>query len=206
MTYSCPRCGKNYSTKLNDTWLIVCDKCPSKVFGSAALPDSYFTMVDDWSAIQIGTTGKYKDKSFEVTGRIRLQMKADYRNLWCATYGDKTLWISQSLESIGFFTTSFEKYPIEFYRPNAGMYIEFSDRVKLKCETVEPCISIRYEGEVARFPYPMGNFILIQASNSSGNTVLVCRKDDLDLQFLWGELKLLNTISFERIREFNEWK
>lgn len=206
MIQSCPHCGRLNSQKLRDTWLMVCAQCHRQAWGSVALKEDLFEMPDDWSLIQIGSTGKYKDKPFEITGRVRLQMQNDFRNLWCATYEDKTLWISQSLESLGFFSTSFDKYPVTFYRPHASSYIAFSDRINLKCEIVEQCLSVKFEGEIARFPFPSTNFLFIQASNASGNTMLVLHQNDNAIQFLWGELGLVNSVSFEKTRQFDEWK
>jgi hypothetical protein len=193
MVHGCPQCGHLTTQKLRDTWLVVCSQC------NESIPD-------DWSTIQIGSTGMYKEKTFKITGRVRLQMQNDFRNLWCAIYDDRTLWISQSLESIGFFKTSFDAYPAEFSNPIAGTYIVFSNKIKLKCELVEPCIGVKFEGEIARFPFPEGDFTFIQASNKEGNTMLVAQQNNGNIQFLWGELSLVNAFSFENKREFNDWK
>ncbi len=206
MLQGCPHCGKVNPKKLQDTWLIVCSQCHRQAWGNETQKEDLFEMPEDWSTIQIGSTGTYKGNAFEITGRVRLQMHNDFRNLWCATYGDKTLWISQSLESLGFFTTAFSNYPMPFFRPHAEMYIAFSERINLKCETSEYCIKVRFEGEVARFPYPKNKFLFIQASNASGNTALVLHKSNDEIQFLWGELGLVNAVEFDKTRQFDEWK
>jgi hypothetical protein len=206
MQSTCPYCGQTYTHLLNDTWLIVCSNCSHEITNVAIKDPEAFNMPDDWSAIQIGTTGRYKGQSFTITGRIRFQMKNDFRNLWCARYDDKTIWIGQSLESIGFFTPPFAPYPYQFENLRAGVFVEFTDKIKLKCEMLESCVDIRYEGEVLEFPFPNADVVMFQASNTLGNTVLIFSNRKGRLHFLWGELMLVNGVSLENVRTFTEWE
>src|SRR5258705_5115774 len=201
----CTHCGRSYIHQLNDAWLIVCANCSHQIMGVGIRYPEAFNMLDDWSAIQIGTTGKYKDQSFTITGRVRFQMKNDFRNLWCARYGDKTIWIGQSLESIGFFTPPFAPYPYQFENLRAGVFVEFSDKIKLKCELLESCFDIRYEGEISEFPFPNVDVMMIQASNAAGNTVLIVSNRHGRLHFLWGEVMLVYGVSFDNTKKFAEW-
>lgn len=60
MVTNCPHCGKSYQHQLTDAWLIVCPNCHRQIT-SIELEDHHaLTMPDDWSAIQIGTTGVIK--------------------------------------------------------------------------------------------------------------------------------------------------
>lgn len=206
MHTNCPHCGKRYDHQLNDAWLIVCPSCHQEITSVGIKDDKAFHMPDDWSVIQIGTTGTYKGQSFIVCGRIRFQMKYDFRNLWCARYGDKTIWIGQSLESVGYFTPPFAPYPYQFENIRAGLFIEFSDKIKLKCEMIESCLSVHYEGEIAEYPFPDARVAIIQASNTAGNTVLIFTNPGGRQHFLWGELMLVYGVSFENVRTFAEWE
>jgi hypothetical protein len=205
MQIYCPNCGRGYTQKLKETWLVVCDTCHHLVKGSGIEPDQ-LNMPDDWSTIQVGTTGLYKNQNFTIMGRIRLQMKNDFRNLWCAQYGQEIMWIGQSLESIGFFTPPFAPFPHSFGKIRAGVNIEFSERIKLKCELVENCIGLQYEGEVSDFPFPKGNFTLIQAGNAIGNTVLIFYENPNSIQFLWGEVMLVYGVTFNNTKTWSQWE
>lgn len=164
-------------------------------------------MPDDWSAIQLGTRGFYKKKEFIIAGRARIQMSTDYINLWSAQYAEGPLWIGQSLEKVGFFASVFTPYPQDWYKdPRAGIPLAFSDSIKLKCELVEPCIDLRFEGELFRFPFTRPNFKFVQASNAQGNTVFVMTDSTTRTEFLWGELVIPESVKFSFTREFNEWK
>lgn len=164
-------------------------------------------MPDDWSAIQIGTTGFYKNKNFTIVGRARLQMNTDYINLWCAHVQDGPLWIGQSMEKIGFFASVFTPYPEGRYKEtNAGLMIDFSDTIRLKCELVEPCIDLRIEGELQRLPFTRPGFKFVQASNNKGNTVFVLANSNKQAEFLWGEVMLWDAVKLSNTREFHDWK
>ena len=206
MNASCPQCGRNHIAQLDSTWIITCTNCKRLVHGDASITDAHCAMPDDWSAIQIGSKVMYQDKLHSVLGRARLQMKSDFLNLWCATYNGNELWIGQSLEKIGFFDSAFSPYPTQKYKePRAGLFIEFSEAIKLKCELVEECVDIHFEGEMGRLPFH-NNFLFIQANNVQGNTALVFSASKERTEFLWGEIKLVGSIKFENTRQFNEWK
>jgi hypothetical protein len=207
MNYSCPLCGQSIATKLNHTWLLTCTDCNHPVFGLEDIKKENCFVPDDWSLIQIGSKLMYKEKLHTIIGRARLQMQSDFLNLWCATYNGNALWIGQSLEKIGFFDSSFSSYPEGKYKePRAGLYIDFSETIKLKCELVEKCIDLRFEGELERLPFVQSKFLFIQASNVQGNTVLVFSEGKNKVEFLWGEMKIVGSGKFENTRQFNEWK
>lgn len=205
MQSTCPACGRYYTHQLNDSWLIVCTNCHQQITDRNIRDKSEFDMPDDLSTIQIGTTGIYKGQSFLITGRIRFQLKTDFRNLWCARYGDKTIWIGQSLESLGFFTPPFLEYAYDFSGLRAGVYLEFTDTIKLKCEMLEPCIGVHYEGEISRFPFLNTKVTLIQATNAKGNTALIFKSQSEGLYYLWGELMLVYGYKFENVKKWSEW-
>lgn len=144
-------------------------------------------------------------QSFLITGRIRFQMKDNFRNLWCAQYGDKTIWIGQSLESVGFFTPPFAPYPYEFEDIRAGIFIKFTNEIKLKCEMIEPCVDMKFEGEISEFPFPNAKITTIQGSNSSGNTMLIFSNNAGRFHFLWGEFMLVYGYKFDNVRQWTEW-
>jgi hypothetical protein len=162
-------------------------------------------MPDDWSAIQVGSKVMFNNQLHTVIGRARLQMKSDFLNLWCATYNGNILWIGQSLEKIGFFASTFTPFPERYEAINAGMMIEFGDKIRLKCELVERCIDIRYEGELDRLPFSDSKFLFVQASNIQSNTVLIFSNKADVTEFLWGEMKIVGSIKFENTKQFNEW-
>ena len=207
MILNCPHCGRSITTRLKEPWLVTCTNCKALVSGQVNLSEEVFGMPDDWSSIQIGTKGQYKQKEFVVVGRARLQMPTDFINLWCAQHADGPLWIGQSLEKIGFFSSIFAPYPPDRYRETrAGLMIDFSDTIRLKCELFDVCVAVHFEGELFRLPFSRKGFKFVQASNAQGNTVFVLTDSNNQTEFLWGELMLPDTVKLSNTREFSEWK
>ncbi|GHN02409.1 hypothetical protein WSM22_38980 [Cytophagales bacterium WSM2-2] len=205
MQSTCPNCGRYHTHVLNDTWLIVCANCRHQVTNRDIRDSNAFNMPDDLSTIQIGTTGLYRGKSFTISGRIRFQLKTDFRNLWCASYDDRTIWIFQSLESIVFCDSRFAINEYQFEGLRAGAYMDFTDSIKLKCEMMEPCVDVHYEGEISRFPLPNTRLTLIQASSPSFNTALIFKNKSGELHYLWGEMMLVYGYKFENLKAWTEW-
>jgi len=208
--YSCPQCGRSVQRKLKDSALVLCTNCNAKVFGEMEIPAESHGVPDDLSLIQIGSKGKYLSKKFEIVGRIRMQMKDDFRSLWCALYDDDknpTLWICQSLESIAFAADTFKLFPPKSdIGLEAGGSVVFGDRVKLNVGFVSRPMSIHYEGEIARFPRPDGDFIFVHASNQSNTALVICVNKSLDnTEMLWAQTKELGDVQFENTRKFDEW-
>lgn len=209
-TYTCPNCGKAAQRKLKDTALLLCPNCSGKAYGTIDIPEGSNGVPDDLSLIQIGSTGKYQNKKFEIVGRVRIETKDDFRSLWCATYDDEqnpTLWICQCLDSISFAAGSFNSFPPKSdLELKAGGKIVFGDRLKLFVTFVSKCESIHYEGEIAKFPKPDGNFLFIQGSNNSNTVLVVCIDESLrDTEMLWAETKQLGEVHFENTRKFDDW-
>jgi hypothetical protein len=203
MTYTCPGCGKMYSPQLTDTWVLLCNDCGGVVLGDKNLPGK---IPNDWSVIQIGSAGHWKGVPFKILGRVRLQLKDDFKNLWCAQYENKTLWIAQSLESVAFYPPPFAPFPDELNKPRSNHSIKFSSNTELKCEFIEQCTHLHFEGELSSFPFSKGGFAVIQASNLKGNSALIFQRQDTSAEFLWGEYMERLNFKFENIRHWNEWK
>jgi DNA-directed RNA polymerase subunit RPC12/RpoP len=207
--YSCPQCGKSVQRKLKDSDLVICPACSAKVFGTATIPEKWTKVPDDLSVVQIGSTGKYNDKKFEIVGRIRIQMKDDFRTLWCALYdGSKTLWIVQSLENIAFSEEPFKEFPPKSeFDVRAGARVEFGEKVILKVIFVGTCLKISYEGEIANFPYPDGTFVFVHAQNKQGNTVIIVTQGDMNrTRLLWGVTRQVEGTVFENTRTIDGWQ
>ena len=208
--YSCPQCRRSVQRKLKDSALVLCTNCNAKVFGEMEIPSDGHGVSDDLCFLQIGSKGKYLNKKFEIVGRIRMQMKDDFRSLWCALYDDAknpTLWICQSLESLSFAADTFKAFPPKSdVDLKAGGKVVFGDKIKLNVGFVSAPLTIQYEGEIARFPKPDGDFIFIHAANHNHTALVVCVNKNLEnTEMLWAQTKELGDVQFENTRKFNEW-
>jgi hypothetical protein len=205
MTYSCPSCGKQYTPQLTDSWILLCTNCRAVVTGEKSIRLHGTSMPDDWSVLQIGSNGIYKNKPFKITGRARIQLENDFKNLWCASYDNGSIWIAQNLESTSFLLPPFTAFTGDYSSIRAGNFVEFSSTVKMKCEFVEACTDLQIEGEISNFPITSSGFHLAQVRNKSRNSALIVKKGAEDSQFLWGEIAP-DDFKFDNLKKLDEWK
>lgn len=208
--YTCPKCSRSVQRKLKDSALVLCSNCNAKVYGTIDIPADSHGVPDDLSLIQIGTKGKYLNKKFEIVGRVRMQMKDDFRSLWCAMYDDDknpVLWICQSLESLAFGADTFKQFPPNSdIDMNAAGKVVFGDKMKLTVSFAGAPLFVRYEGEIARFPKPDGSFVFLHAVSKNYTALVVCVDNDLKhTEMLWAQTMDLGEVKFENTRKFNEW-
>lgn len=97
----CPSCGANVEFKISSSLVTVCEYCQSVVArGDAKLEDhgKVARIVPTSSPLRLGMTGVYRDKSFEVVGRVQYgHAGGGVWNEWYAAFaGDRWGWISES--------------------------------------------------------------------------------------------------------------
>lgn len=196
--------------KLKDSVLVLCPACYGKAFGTIDIPLRSEGVKDDLNLVQVGTTGTYRGKKFEIVGRICIVMEDDRQNLWCASYDDPkspVLWINQSFDSLSFAADTFHPFPPKSDLDlKAGGKAIFGEKLKMYVSLVSKCREIQYEGEVARFPKPDGNFLFIHAANNSNTALIICIDETLSKsEMLWAETMRLNEFQFENTRKFDDW-
>ncbi|GAB3429065.1 DUF4178 domain-containing protein [Massilia solisilvae] len=97
---SCPSCGAPVEFKSHASVMAVCDYCRAVVVkeGDAVASQGKMSQVlEDYSRIQIGTTGVFGRRDFTVVGRIQLRYAAGMWNEWFLMFGDgATGWLGDS--------------------------------------------------------------------------------------------------------------
>lgn len=90
-TALCPSCGAPVSLHTSAATFAVCGYCQS---GLAVEGQSLKTMgkvsevLEDYSPIQLGSSGQYQGKSFTVVGRIQLRYPGGFWNEWYLSFQD----------------------------------------------------------------------------------------------------------------------
>jgi hypothetical protein len=107
---SCPSCGANVQFKSHASVMAVCEYCKSTVLKDAdAVKDAgrMSDVLDDYSPIQVGTSGRFGSQGFTVIGRIQLRYDAGLWNEWYVLFDDGNPgWLS---DASGQYTLTFEK-------------------------------------------------------------------------------------------------
>ena len=109
-TVSCPSCGANVQFKSHASVMAVCEYCKSTILKDAGTVKDLGRMsdvLDDYSPIQIGTSGRFGSQGFTVIGRIQLRYPAGLWNEWHVLFDDgQPAWLS---DASGQYTLTFEK-------------------------------------------------------------------------------------------------
>ncbi len=99
-TVSCPGCGAPIQFLSTASVLAVCGYCKSTVIKDVASVKDLGKMaevLEDYSPIQIGTSGVFAATAFTVIGRIQLRYPEGMWNEWYALFADgKTAWLSDA--------------------------------------------------------------------------------------------------------------
>lgn len=90
---SCPSCGAKVPVYSATSVLVVCEYCKSTLVrsGEAALDSgTKSALIEDFSPIQVNTSGVLNGKPFTIIGRIQIQYDRGYWNEWYALFADGT--------------------------------------------------------------------------------------------------------------------
>ena len=99
-TVSCPSCGAPLTFKSHAAVMAVCEFCRATVLKDAdSVKDigKMSAVLEDYSPIQIGTSGVAGKREFTVIGRIQLRYEQGMWNEWYLLFGDgATGWLGDS--------------------------------------------------------------------------------------------------------------
>ncbi|MBA4056441.1 MAG: hypothetical protein C0490_17125 [Marivirga sp.] len=161
---------------------------------------------DDWSFVDVGSNGEFQSVPFKVTGRVRIQLRNDYKNFWCVEYNQgKCGWIIESFASFLFVASSWVSYEKDATKLRAGNSIPITSELKLKGEYVEKCEGISFQGEIGPWTSFESGFFIVQASDISGKAAIFFIENK-KVEFLIGEKVLVEKLNLKNIIEWNEWK
>jgi uncharacterized protein (DUF983 family) len=107
---ACPSCGAPVEFRSHAAVQAICGFCQATVVKDAESVKDLGRMsavLEDYSPIQIGTSGKFEGKAFDVLGRIQLRYSAGMWNEWYVVFNDGSFgWLG---DSSGLFTLTVEK-------------------------------------------------------------------------------------------------
>jgi hypothetical protein len=202
----CSRCHTTNNQVLQHS-LVACKNCGALVVNTLpGLSISHHPVPPDWSFICVGSSFNHDGKQYSVLGRVRLQLRNDYKNMWycISSSGNENVWLMDSFGSLAIMRTEWREFKDHVSKLHAGHFIKVGNDSKIVGEFVEKCEEISYEGEVAEWHLAKPGFFFIQAGNA--RIVGVFTVVDQLIHFVLGEKVELAALELKNIMEWNEWK
>jgi len=209
---SCPSCNRSVTIALPEAMVVICRNCHALVkhdlLTIPSMPAIPAKVPADWSFIQIGTTGTYREKSFTITGRVRLQLRNEYKNFWSAVHdGNKSLWIMESFGSFCVLEPRWYSYTGDIKKLRATHTITVENGDTLTGDYVDKCEAISIEGQVGRWPelFPTG-FFVVQGSRDTDRGFFTVHTKTKIVQYMLGKTVTPEDLKLGTIHEWNEWR
>lgn len=206
--HNCPACTTANRSVLAESSVLVCRNCREIVYAKSVASKPVKSVVpEDWSILQIGTQGGYNENEFTIVGRIRLQLRNDYKNFWCAALRNGTyIWIAESFASVAILGGTWTSYDDTVQHLHAGKSITLKKDIKIKGEYVEKCEAISYEGELGLWKLYEPGFFLIQGSNNNHHTVIFTVNENREIEYLHGGKVDIEKLNLKNTVTWDEWK
>ncbi len=205
----CPHCNRSYTTQSNEPALIICPSCRGVIENKTNVRWSEkVLMPDDWSFIKIGTRGEWNKKTFEVIGRVRLQLINSAKNVWYVTFDDRTYgWLFDSNRNMSISNSdslAFGFDSVKKLRPGKNVAIGTRNCEIVGIDEVE---KVTCEGEVGNWQYFKPRFFL--TDGVLYNQVSVFFRMDIPNQlinYFIADRVTLENFKKETFNSWNEWQ
>jgi hypothetical protein len=209
-TFTCSECKNTQSLRGDKSLVFICTTCGSLLRDETSLDLPKRPIPADWSVIQIGSTGSFKGKGFEVIGRVRLQMQKEYKNYWCLWYA-ATKEYGWLIESFGFYAlcpgSLFEMTEKnDLKRLKAGKTVNVSESSILALDEEDHCEGLSYTGELNDWSFYAPNFNIVHGySNRSVASFFHISSLKQQAKFFIGEWINWESLELKNLNKSNEW-
>ncbi|MCB1178307.1 MAG: DUF4178 domain-containing protein [Leptospiraceae bacterium] len=210
MKTSCPSCGAELNFKSKITAMLVCEYCTSVVVRhDMNLEDlgKVGEIQEDMSPLQVGTSGFYGDKKFEIIGRQKAAYSDGFWNEWYILFSNFTDgWLA---EAQGFYMVS-EEAPKkgnipskESIRVGAGIVI---DNKNFVVDDIKNITYIGCEGELPQQNLIGSTAVSVDLSDDINNFCNIVYSDNGNVYVYLGKYIEFEDFQFKSLRELDGWK
>jgi len=206
--FKCNECKKTFDIDHDDALVAFCTHCGmiNRLSQSDNSDFKFGAPEEDYSPIQIGTTGKFEGKQFQVAGRLRFDFRNAFRNFWSVVVEDgRRLWL---IESYGYYVIAKNEslqIPANLFRSvKAGKIISFEEK-EWPVETVYENQNYKGEGELFEtIPSPFTHE-QVEMSNESGEGIFISILSPSNLVFYRGKYFEFDEMNFKTFRTSAAW-
>jgi ribosomal protein S27AE len=172
---ACPGCGAPVEFRSAASTYAVCGFCQSTLVRTGEALSRVGKMAelfDDFSPLQLGTSGKYNNKNFSLVGRLQYKYPGGTWNEWYAWFDDaQTAWLS---EDNGAYVWM-QALPITRALPEAPRFIPGSTTAingqPFNIASVEQVSLMAAQGELPRLPALGVPFFVVDLRSEQGDVI-----------------------------------
>jgi len=211
LTLSCPSCGASVGFRSKASVFAVCTYCNSTVVRHDThieLLGKMAEIQDEMTPVQIGTSGVFEHKPFDVIGRLKISYSDGVWNEWYCIFADgRTGWLA---EAQGFWAMCFALTDAEVKRDvPARNLITIGSTVRL----IETCFEVEDIHDVV-CQYSEGELPFSAAKGRASTSVdLIAVKNEmatieyseLDTRAYIGWYQEFDLFKFQNLREIDGW-
>lgn len=212
--YSCKKCGAPISLRSGASVFAVCPYCQTAhVRSGLELEDigQSATLVKDFSALQIGTRGRYimpngQSRRFELVGRLQVEWKRGYWDEWYIVFDDGSSgWLA---EAQGLYYVSF---PYDINQSSIGEEIKLGQIYEvngvmykaLDFKEAEVTLSV---GELPFKAVGGERYKSIDFVSSQGEFMTLARYSEGERDLFLGTVHNFTELSFENLHQLEGWR
>jgi hypothetical protein len=208
LTLSCPSCGANVDFRSKASVFAVCSFCKSTLVRHDMNLENIGKMSeiqDDLTPLQLGTTGNYDGKKFEIIGRLRIAYEDGFWNEWYALFGgDKTGWLA---EAQGFYAMCFSVSAIgvpsrEKMVPGAKLSLDQEENFEI--EDVRNVVCKYSEGELP-VNAVNGRQSLSVDLTAPGSKMGTIEYAEREIRMFFGYYQEFDDFGFANLRHIDGW-
>jgi len=214
ISLSCPSCGATVPFKSKASVFAVCSYCRSTLVRHDMDLEAVGKMAelqDDLTPLQIGTTGKYKGKAFEIIGRMKVSYDDGFWNEWYLYFAEgkhKEGWLA---EAQGFYAVCFEvdesvappRNDASTLQP--GRLIEFKNNGFFEIEDIREVKCQVSEGELP-VNAPKGRESLSVDLTGPDTQMATIEYAKDEIRVFAGGYQDFDDFKFHNLREIEGWK
>jgi Domain of unknown function (DUF4178) len=206
-TANCPNCGAPIRFRWSSAVQTVCEFCHSILVRRDVNLERVGKVADlppDSSPIQIATEGIYRNRAFQVVGRIVYEYEQGGWNEWHAVFGDG---------ASGWLSDAQAEYAVSFAAPMAGLpqaaTVRRGQQYGFNGVTYEvTCLTrARYRGVEGELPFEYWNKDEVLFADLEARDARFATLDysDPEPQLYLGEMVGFDSLGLKNLRQFEGW-
>lgn len=208
ISFLCPSCSGRVIANSAVAACVVCHSCAAYIVrnGSAYLGErTGRTVPEDMTPLRQGAKGQWKNKSFEVAGRLRFEMDGAYCNRWLIVFNDDTwAWLEEACGDYTVLDTRITMSAAQVKGGKPGRMVVLADNLEYAITRMDSNKGYTCEGDLPAMPPTDPKFIRIEFIN--GNKVVIAHVHGKDEIEAWqGERVEVEVLTLSQLRESNEW-